>query len=689
MHSRSNSPGGYSISLPPEKLAVVVVIAFVVFITFMGLLYYMCKYPGKFKDGRKRTKEFYRNHQKLFEDMFTHGNILIITYQIIIEFSSVHSNSGGVSLPKPFNRIINFFDFLTLDIFNLVPLQCVSEKSNYSTELLVVTLVPIFGFIFCSAYSQTFRRRGFERSLCDVSNEDQDEEIDIRAESDSSIASITIYYKKTTVSKKVNHHPWEDEIETSHEEELKLNVPRASSAEEIIKLFLLELQKCENEIFKDERRLKPNNVPENFDLRFKDIPFHWLFYKPLDWFHHNIDRRVAACQFKCYESDETYIEKFKVCAKGGGQAPLRFYMYLMYLALPTISTVIMSAFRCDKFYYYEAGKRLYKEYLVYDYSVSCNSSLYKAMQIYAGFMIVAYPFGIPIILLIELCRKRKILDPISSIYEDFSQGLLPDEDKALRRTFFADKRPSDHEKKTAIEKDDQNLVALKWQIRMIHPDIKHLRFLFRPYAMSTPFWAFAIVDLYRRLMLTSMLLIFGDPGKQLLYVIVLCLFFVNMYRELQPYNLPQHNVVSYVCQWQILIVAICIMLLETSLVPMDETSVGGVLIALNVSCICLIVSSPIFDRKCRRKEVQWSRKSGFQRSDSGFITEIRGTVFNHAPDGEGDVELESQGNFTNNPVIQAAHPSSVANEPQILRQDLLADTDMPVAPKADGGTESY
>ena len=86
-------------------------------------------------------------------------------------------------------------------------------------------------------------------------------------------------------------------------------------------------------------------------------------------------------------------------------------------------------------------------------------------------------------------------------------------------------------------------VAVKWQHRMNDPHIKHLRFLFRPYSMR--FWWFSVVDILRRLLLTCALLFFGDPGKQLFYVVVLCLFFTNVYRECQPYDALQHNIVSY------------------------------------------------------------------------------------------------------------------------------------------------
>ena len=74
------------------------------------------------------------------------------------------------------------------------------------------------------------------------------------------------------------------------------------------------------------------------------------------------------------------------------------------------------------------------------------------------------------------------------------------------------------------------------------------------------------MDLIRRLALTSALLWFDDPGQQLIYALSVCLVFVNVYREAQPYAHHMHNTAIHICQWEILVCVIGVLLLETGLV---------------------------------------------------------------------------------------------------------------------------
>ena len=59
-----------------------------------------------------------------------------------------------------------------------------------------------------------------------------------------------------------------------------------------------------------------------------------------------------------------------------------------------------------------------KVYLRSDYRIEYNSSKHKAFQIYAVFMLVAYPLGIPIIFALLLFRERKALVNISLRNDD-------------------------------------------------------------------------------------------------------------------------------------------------------------------------------------------------------------------------------------------------------------------------------
>ena len=66
------------------------------------------------------------------------------------------------------------------------------------------------------------------------------------------------------------------------------------------------------------------------------------------------------------------------------------------------SSAVFRAFACDPL---DDGK----VYLRSDYRIECNSLKHKAFQIYAAFMLVVYPLGIPIMFALLLFRNRKAL----------------------------------------------------------------------------------------------------------------------------------------------------------------------------------------------------------------------------------------------------------------------------------------
>ena len=66
------------------------------------------------------------------------------------------------------------------------------------------------------------------------------------------------------------------------------------------------------------------------------------------------------------------------------------------------SSAVFRAFACDPL---DDGK----VYLRSDYRIECSSPKHKAFQIYAAFMLVVYPLGIPTLFALLLFRNRKLL----------------------------------------------------------------------------------------------------------------------------------------------------------------------------------------------------------------------------------------------------------------------------------------
>ena len=70
-------------------------------------------------------------------------------------------------------------------------------------------------------------------------------------------------------------------------------------------------------------------------------------------------------------------------------------------------------------------------------------------------------------------------------------------------------------------------------------------FLFRPY--QPKYWYLPVVDIMRRLMLTSGLLVISDPIIQLLVALVVSVTFMVTFREWKPFFEVQTDALAYIC----------------------------------------------------------------------------------------------------------------------------------------------
>ena len=77
-------------------------------------------------------------------------------------------------------------------------------------------------------------------------------------------------------------------------------------------------------------------------------------------------------------------------------------LLLTFLVYSTVSSMVFQMFACDPL---DDGKR----YLRADYSIECDSPKHRALQIYAGLMILLYPVGIPALYASLLFSNRGLL----------------------------------------------------------------------------------------------------------------------------------------------------------------------------------------------------------------------------------------------------------------------------------------
>ena len=77
-------------------------------------------------------------------------------------------------------------------------------------------------------------------------------------------------------------------------------------------------------------------------------------------------------------------------------------LLVTFLVYSSVSSVVFQMFACE---YLDDGKR----YLMADYSIDCDSSKHRAFQIYAGFMVLLYPVGVPTFYAWLLFSNRRLL----------------------------------------------------------------------------------------------------------------------------------------------------------------------------------------------------------------------------------------------------------------------------------------
>ena len=71
------------------------------------------------------------------------GTMMIVTYQIIVNLSHVHTFRGGSSYPEPFAAIVGAVEVLTVNLFQLFHMECSISGSDYGHQLVISTLLPI------------------------------------------------------------------------------------------------------------------------------------------------------------------------------------------------------------------------------------------------------------------------------------------------------------------------------------------------------------------------------------------------------------------------------------------------------------------------------------------------------------------------------------------------------------------
>jgi hypothetical protein len=154
------------------------------------------------------------------------------------------------------------------------------------------------------------------------------------------------------------------------------------------------------------------------------------------------------------------------------QKYLGVYLVFGYLSLPGISIYIFQTFNCDYI--------VDEYYLTADYSISCEDDRYLWARSYAIGMVLLYPIGVPLIYFLVLWRHR---DDIMSRKE---------------ATFTAQGKAR----------------------------IEPLSFIFSSY--EPQYWYWEVIETFRRLLLTGVLVAWDSPNSAIVLGLVITLIFVKL-----------------------------------------------------------------------------------------------------------------------------------------------------------------
>jgi len=223
---------------------------------------------------------------------------------------------------------------------------------------------------------------------------------------------------------------------------------------------------------------------------------------------------------------------------------INFMLFILLGAHAPLSAMLLRMIVCRGFGPLEGTQQ---RYLEADLAIHCDSSHYYGSCVgVASAFILLYTLGIPAVLLYIAVKYQSP---------------------------FADSRRKQLERAGKMTKEQVKHDKKKWEARAM--------FFTKKYEPS--FWFYEVIDMFRRLSLTSFLIVLA-PGTtaQPLAGVVLCLFFLLLHTRFCPLHLTSIDVLTFVSQLCILIMLLYAVADSTGVIYDWEISQGGILAFLLV-----------------------------------------------------------------------------------------------------------
>ena len=116
------------------------------------------------KKNLEVIKAYYNERKERIKEIGGKITALVVTMQIIILVNENHKDLRGNGFPQPFEQFIEFFNFLTLDMINIIPVGCIFGHVSHYNKLVVWTVGPtamvaIVGTVICFVKEATTKVR--------------------------------------------------------------------------------------------------------------------------------------------------------------------------------------------------------------------------------------------------------------------------------------------------------------------------------------------------------------------------------------------------------------------------------------------------------------------------------------------------------------------------------------------------
>lgn len=277
-----------------------------------------------------------------------------------------------------------------------------------------------------------------------------------------------------------------------------------------------------------------------------------------------------------------------------------FFLLMTHLVLSVTSAATFQVFVCDDF---DAGDKGEISVLRVERTVRCDSLLWKRLSVYAAFMILVYPVGIPLLYALLLFTHSTQLNP-----KHITTPLLNSRSPSLRRLMGTSFRQA-VESSTAHQKRISDTRASKIN-EGLFANILAFRFLWADYRCAWYWWE--LVECARRLFLTCVLALIS-PGTtaQIACGFVVSNVFSMGVMTVKPFLYRDDNLLVTIAQLCTSVSMFIALSLKVGVLTKEESSPLFILNASIPVVMMLYVLRYLLAACCRVSDTQAQRKAKY------------------------------------------------------------------------------